>query len=69
MTPLQTILATTSTGLAIRLWNLDTGERLDELRGPLGVPRNLAFNPTGQRLAHSAEDGLTRIWELESLKR
>ncbi len=65
--PSKPILATTSADLAIRLWNLDTGRRLEELRGPLDVPHSLVFSPGGQRLACSAEDGVTRIWEPKSL--
>ena len=65
--PTKPILATTSTDLSIRLWNLETGRRLEELRGPLGTPHALSFSPSGQRLGCSAGDGITRIWEPKSL--
>ena len=65
--PTKPVLATASADLSIRLWNLDTGRRIEEFRGPLGVPNSLAFSPGGQRLACSAQDGVTRIWEPQSL--
>ena len=65
--PTKPILATASADLSIRLWNLDTGRRVEELRGPLGVPNALSFGPGGQRLGCSAADGYTRIWEPKSL--
>lgn len=65
--PKLPILATGSTDLSIRLWNVDTGRRLEEFRGPLGWPNVLSFSPGGKRLACSAQDGFTRIWEPESL--
>jgi len=65
--PTKPIVATTSADLAIRVWNLDTGRRLEELRGPLAVANSLVFSPSGHRLACSAADGVTRIWEPQSL--
>lgn len=65
--PTKPILATTSADLSIRLWNFETGRRLEELRGPLATPNSLSFSPGGQRLGCSAPDGATRIWEPQSL--
>ncbi len=65
--PVKPILATTSTDLTIRLWNLETGRRLEELRGPLTTPMGLGFSPSGQRLACASPSDNTRIWEPESL--
>ena len=39
------ILATASADLSIRLWNLDTGRRLEELRGPLTAPTRTRLQP------------------------
>ena len=65
--PTKPILATASADLSLRLWNLDTGRRLEELRGPLAPPALLAFSPGGQRLACTARNEATRIWEPRSL--
>jgi WD40 repeat protein len=65
--PTRPILATASEDLVIRLWNVDTGDRLEELRGPLSPPSVLSFSPGGTRLATAARDGIVRIWEPRSL--
>ena len=53
--------------MSIRLWHLETGRRLEELRGSLATPNALSFSPGGKRLACSAADGATRVWEPKSL--
>lgn len=65
--PTRSVLATASEDLVIRIWNLDDGTRLEELRGPLSPPSVLSFSPDGTRLATAARDGAARIWEPRSL--
>ncbi len=65
--PARPILATASADLTIKLWNLDTGRRLETLRGPTAAPRVLNFSPSGQRLACASEDRMVRIWEPKPL--
>jgi len=57
--PHQPVLATGSADLAIRLWDLETGEQIDELRGPYAAPRSLAFSPGGSRLACTSNDNFS----------
>mgnify|MGYP003671605389 CR=1 FL=1 len=66
--PTRAILATGSEDLSVRLWNLETGEQIEELRGPLVAPNDLVFSPGGRRLACAALDGTARIWEPSSLR-
>jgi len=65
--PSKPILATGSADLTVKIWNLETGRRLEELRGPVNTPHGLGFSPSGQRLACSGENEGTRIWEPTSL--
>lgn len=64
--PSRPVLATASVDLSIRIWDLNTGQRLEELWGPPSAPKGLTFSPGGFRLSCSSSDG-TRIWEPESL--
>ncbi|MCB1087124.1 MAG: hypothetical protein KDM63_08770, partial [Verrucomicrobiae bacterium] len=66
--PKKPILATGSADLTIRLWNLETGERIDEFRGPLAAPLQLSFSPSGQRLGCASQDSNVRIWDPISLR-
>jgi hypothetical protein len=65
--PTRPILATTSDDLSIRLWDLDSGRRLEELRGPNRPPQQLSFSRSGHRLGCAAENNETLIWEPQSL--
>ena len=60
------ILATASADLSIRLWDLETGHRLEEFRGLSKVPTGLTFSPSGRRLASSSGEA-NHIWEPRSL--
>jgi WD40 repeat protein len=66
--PSRHILATAPAGLTTKLWNPDTGRRLDTFRGPTVAPRVLNFSPSGQRLACAGLDRATRVWEPLSLQ-
>jgi serine/threonine protein kinase/WD40 repeat protein len=65
--PTKPIVATASADLSVKLWNLETGRRLEELRGVLTAPTELAFSPSGRRLGSAGNGDPTRIWESESL--
>src|SRR6185295_14713643 len=57
-------LATAGQDRFVTLWNAETGEKLDELRGHLGDPVSLGFNPRGDLLASSGWDGVIRLWDV-----
>ena len=65
--PNKPIVATASADLSIKLWNVESGKMLEELRGPVARPRDVAFSPSGLRLGCSSDDGHTRIWDPQSL--
>ena len=62
--PSLNVIATASSDLTIRLWDVETGRKLLGLRGPLAAPRTLDFSPSGTRLGCASIDGFTRIWEV-----
>ena len=64
--PTQPIFATGSEDLTVKLWNLDTGKCLHELRGPLTTPARLTFSPGGTRLGCASANDAVRIWEIET---
>ncbi|MBW4495627.1 MAG: WD40 repeat domain-containing protein [Oscillatoria princeps RMCB-10] len=60
------ILVSGSCDSAVKLWHLETGERLHSLFGyPLGV-NAAAISPDGQILAIGAPDGTVDLWQLSA---
>ncbi|HKS36029.1 MAG TPA: serine/threonine-protein kinase, partial [Verrucomicrobiae bacterium] len=57
-------LATASEDRFVTLWNAETGERLEQLRGHLGAPLSLAFTSGGELLASAGWDGVIRLWDV-----
>ncbi len=51
----------------MKLWDLDTGKQLRELRGPTTSPLRLNFSPSGKRLICASINDAVRIWEIEQL--
>jgi WD40 repeat protein len=63
--PHRPVIATASEDLSVKLWNLETGQPLQELRGPITPPVRLAFSPSGRRLGCASPNDAVRIWEVE----
>lgn len=60
------ILASGGTDGKIRVWNLDTGYRLQTLAAHDGLVLALAFSADGKRLVSSSSDTTVRLWDTES---
>ncbi|MGB0578501.1 MAG: hypothetical protein ACPGVU_02260 [Limisphaerales bacterium] len=60
------LVATASEDLTVRLWNFETGEMLDELRGP--PVKGLDFSPDGTRLMTVGVESLAFVWDLPVLQ-
>jgi WD40 repeat protein len=48
----------------VDLWDVETGRRIDSLKGPTALVHGLDFNADGSLLALSSRDGSTRLWDV-----
>jgi serine/threonine protein kinase/WD40 repeat protein len=63
--PTKPILATASADLSVKLWDINAGKLLRQLRGPTIPPGRLDFSPSGKRLICATINDAVRIWEIE----
>lgn len=63
--PIKPIIATASADLSVKLWDVEAGKQLRELRGPTTPPVRLDFSPSGKRLICASISDAVRIWEPE----
>ncbi|CAE8646533.1 unnamed protein product, partial [Polarella glacialis] len=64
--PLAVSLATASFDGTARLWNLETGECVHQLKGHRrGSIESLAFSPDGTCLATASMDCTVKVWDVE----
>jgi WD40 repeat protein len=64
--PCGQILITGGTDTTIKVWNVDTGERLKTLSGHLDRIRALAFPPNGGIIASGSSDATIKLWDIET---
>lgn len=60
------ILATVSLDKTIKIWNIQTGEKLNTLSGHEGCVNGISFNQNGSLLASASDDGTIRVWDIQT---
>ena len=63
ISPDSKLIATGVRGGLIRLWNVESKQEMDSLRGHSGDVKSVIFNPGGSRLVSGSTDGTVRIWD------
>jgi WD40 repeat protein/beta-lactamase regulating signal transducer with metallopeptidase domain len=51
---------------SVRIWKLDTGELLHQLRGSERIIRTVAFQPKGPLLASAGDEPVVRVWDVQA---
>lgn len=46
------------------IWDRESGQVLQELRGHSGIINNAAFSPTGDLVVTAGQDGIARVWNV-----
>ncbi len=60
------VLASGSLGNNIRIWNTDSGQLANLLRGHTERVTSIAFSPNSKMIASGSFDGTVRLWDLPS---
>jgi WD40 repeat protein len=56
-------VVTTSEDGKVKVWDLETGTAVLDLKGHLGRVNSVAYNPLGKFFITAGEDDTVRIWE------
>ncbi|HUF39251.1 MAG TPA: WD40 repeat domain-containing protein [Anaerolineales bacterium] len=63
--PDGSLLVTGDSNGGVQIWDVETGERLADLRGHTLAITAIAFSPDGTAIATSSRDGTVRVWGVE----
>ncbi len=64
LNPAGTILAAGCAEGTVRLWDVDGGAEIAQLKGHTGPSFDVAFLPDGHLLASAGKDGTVRLWDV-----
>jgi WD40 repeat protein/serine/threonine protein kinase len=67
LNPAGTLLAAGCFEGPVRLWDVDSGKEIGQLKGHEKGSVDVAFHPDGTRLATCGEDGTIRLWDAATL--
>ncbi|PPR07493.1 hypothetical protein CVT26_013462, partial [Gymnopilus dilepis] len=59
-------VASGSTDLAVRIWDVETGQEKRKFEGHTGHIQSICFSPDGQRVISGSDDRTIRVWNLET---
>ena len=59
-------MASGSVDKTLKIWNLESGAQIKELKGHSNDVISVAFSPDGKILASGSGDNTIKIWNLES---
>lgn len=66
MSPCGKIIASCSSDMTVRLWNLSSGVAIVTLRGHTGFVSCMTFSPDGMQIASGSWDRTVRLWNVTS---
>ena len=59
------LLASASWDTTVKLWDVDSGQMVNEFKGHSGYVNSVAFRPDGRLLASGSWDNSIRLWQVD----